>query len=159
VDEMQPLVARASAAPPQSAVRVAWLVAAAAVVAVVVVAAVAAGSVGFHTLFSVPGDSALANVALLTPGGVGVNRAFHVASLHEAASAATASAYSVAHQLLSTVWNIVLAAVLVVAAFGGLQGKRLVEESRRMVMAARRALCRDRWSARHRANASREVGH
>ena len=40
---MQALAARASAAPPQSAVRRAWLVAAAAVVAAVVVAAVAAG--------------------------------------------------------------------------------------------------------------------
>lgn len=52
-----------------------------------------------------------------------------VASLHEATSAATASAYSVGHQLLTTVWNIALAAVLVAVAFGRSGGKRLVEES------------------------------
>jgi hypothetical protein len=38
-------------------------------------------------------------------------------------------AYVVAHQLLSTVWNIALVAVLVAAAFGRSGGKRLVEES------------------------------
>jgi uncharacterized membrane protein YbhN (UPF0104 family) len=85
--------------------------------------------VGFHTIFSVLGGNTLAGVASLTPGGVGVNQALHVASLHEATSATTASAYSVGHQLLSTVWNIVLAAVLVAAAFGRSGGKRLVEES------------------------------
>ena len=85
--------------------------------------------VGFHTLFSVLGGNTLANVASLTPGGVGVNQAFNVASLHEATTAATASAYSVGHQLLSTIWNIALAAVLVAVAFGRSGGKRLVEES------------------------------
>lgn len=85
--------------------------------------------VGFHTLFSVLGGNALANVASITPGGVGVNQAFNVASLHEATSPATASAYSVGHQLLSTVWNIALASVLVGVAFGRSGGKRLVEES------------------------------
>jgi uncharacterized membrane protein YbhN (UPF0104 family) len=85
--------------------------------------------VGFHTIFSVVGGNALANVASLTPGGVGISQAFNVASLHEATNAATASAYSIGQQLLTTVWNIVLAAVLVVAAFGRSGGKRLVEES------------------------------
>jgi uncharacterized membrane protein YbhN (UPF0104 family) len=85
--------------------------------------------VGFHTVFSVIGSTALANVASLTPGGVGINQAFHVASLHEATSAATASAYSIGQQLLTTVWNIVLAVILVVVAFGRSGGKRLVEES------------------------------
>ena len=85
--------------------------------------------VGFHTLFSVLGGNTLANLASLTPGGVGVNQAFNVASLHEATSAATASAYSIGHQLLATVWNIALAAVLVAVAFGRSGGKRLVEES------------------------------
>jgi uncharacterized membrane protein YbhN (UPF0104 family) len=85
--------------------------------------------VGFHTILSVLGGNTLANVASLTPGGVGVNQAFNVASLHETASAATASAYSIGQQLLTTVWNIVFAAVLVVIAFGRTGGKRLVEES------------------------------
>jgi uncharacterized membrane protein YbhN (UPF0104 family) len=85
--------------------------------------------VGFHTLFSVMGSNALANLASLTPGGVGISQAFNVASLHEAASPATASAYSIGQQLLTTVWNIVLAAVLVAVAFGRSGGKQLVKES------------------------------
>ena len=85
--------------------------------------------VSFHSVFSVIGGNALANVASLTPGGVGISQAFNVASLQEATSAATASAYSIGQQLLTTVWNIVLAAVLVAVAFGRSGGKRLVEES------------------------------
>jgi hypothetical protein len=85
--------------------------------------------VSVHTLVSVTGGNQLANVASLTPGGVGVNQAFNVASLHDATDAATASAYSIGNQLLTTVWDIVLAAVLVAAAFGRSGGKRLVEES------------------------------
>ena len=85
--------------------------------------------VSVHTIFSVLGGNALANLASLTPGGVGISQAFNVASLHEATSAATASAYSIGQQLLTTVWNVVLAAVLVAAAFGRSGGRRLVEES------------------------------
>jgi uncharacterized membrane protein YbhN (UPF0104 family) len=98
--------------------------------------------VGFHSLFSVVGSNALANLASLTPGGVGVNQAFNVASLHEVTDPATASAYSIGQQLLTTVWNIVVAAVLVAAAFGRSGGKRLVEESSaqaRELQAERRA--------------------
>jgi uncharacterized membrane protein YbhN (UPF0104 family) len=99
-------------------------------VAVVAVLLAAYGvPVGFHTLFSVLGGNALANLASLTPGGVGVNQAFNVASLHDATNAATASAYSIGQQLLTTVWNILVAAVLVAVAFGPSGGKRLVEES------------------------------
>jgi uncharacterized membrane protein YbhN (UPF0104 family) len=99
-------------------------------VAVVAVLLAAYGiPVGFHTLFSVLGGNALANLASLTPGGVGVNQALNVASLHDATNAATASAYSIGQQLLTTVWNVILAAVLVAAAFGRSGGKRLVEES------------------------------
>lgn len=85
--------------------------------------------VGFHTLVSVMGGNQLANVASVTPGGVGVNQAFNVASLHDATDPATASAYSIGNQLLTTVWDIVLAAVLVAAAFGRSGGRRLVEQS------------------------------
>jgi uncharacterized membrane protein YbhN (UPF0104 family) len=85
--------------------------------------------VGFHTVFSVIGGNALANLASLTPGGVGISQAFNVASLHETTSAATAGAYSIGQQLLTTVWNIILATVLVAVAFGRSGGRRLVAES------------------------------
>jgi uncharacterized membrane protein YbhN (UPF0104 family) len=85
--------------------------------------------VGFHTIFSVTAGNSLANVASLTPGGVGISQAFHVASLHEVTNAANASAYSITQQLLTTAWNIVLAAILVAVAFGRSGGKQLVEES------------------------------
>lgn len=99
-------------------------------VAVVAVLLAAYGvPVGFHTIFSVMGGNALANLASLTPGGVGVDQALNVASLHDATSTATASAYSIGQQLLTTIWNVVLAAVLGAVAFGRSGGKRLVEES------------------------------
>jgi uncharacterized membrane protein YbhN (UPF0104 family) len=85
--------------------------------------------VGFRSIFSVMGANSLANMASLTPGGVGITQAFNVASLNEATNAATASAYSIGQQLLTTVWNIVLAAILVAAAFGRSGGKQLVAES------------------------------
>ena len=44
-------------------------------------------------------------------------------------ASAAASAISIGQQLLTTVWNVVLVAVLVAAAFGRSGGKRLVEES------------------------------
>jgi hypothetical protein len=76
--------------------------------------------------------------------------ALNVASLHEATSAANASAYSVGHQLLSTVWNIALAAVLVAVAFGRSGGKQLVGES----SARARELRPQGDDAVHRAGAS-----
>jgi uncharacterized membrane protein YbhN (UPF0104 family) len=85
--------------------------------------------VGFHTVFSVIAGNSLAGVASLTPGGLGINQALHVASLHEVTSAANASAYSIGQQLVTTVWNIVLAVVLVGFAFGRSGGKQLVADS------------------------------
>jgi uncharacterized membrane protein YbhN (UPF0104 family) len=85
--------------------------------------------VGFHTVFSVIGGNALAGVASLTPGGVGINQALHVASLHEVTTAANASAYSIGQQLLTTAWNIILAVILVGFAFGRSGGKQLVADS------------------------------
>jgi len=78
--------------------------------------------VRFHTLMSVLGGSSVANLASVTPGGIGVNQAFNVASLRDVTSSANANAYSVAHQLLTTVWSIVLAAVILGVAFGPAAG-------------------------------------
>ena len=65
----------------------------------------------------------------VTPGGAGVTQAFNVASLNGVTSATTATAYSVAQQLVTTTWNIIFAIIVVVWAFGWTGGKQLVGES------------------------------
>jgi hypothetical protein len=83
--------------------------------------------VGFHTLVSVDADHG--QLAGPREQLWDYDPAFNVASLHDATDAATASAYSIGSQLVTTVWSIVLAAVLVAAAFGRSGGRRLVEQS------------------------------
>jgi hypothetical protein len=58
-----------------------------------------------------------------------VNQAFNVASLNGVTDATTATAYSVAQQLVTTAWNILFAIVLVTWAFGWTGGKKLVGDS------------------------------
>ncbi|HVP75778.1 MAG TPA: lysylphosphatidylglycerol synthase transmembrane domain-containing protein [Gaiellaceae bacterium] len=85
--------------------------------------------VGFQRTMLLIGGNSLANVASVTPGGIGVSQALNVASLHDATSSATASAYSVGQQLLATAWNVVLALVFLGAAFGWAGARRLVKQS------------------------------
>jgi uncharacterized membrane protein YbhN (UPF0104 family) len=85
--------------------------------------------VSFHTVMRVVGGNSIANVASVTPGGVGVNQAFNVASLNGVTDAKTATAYSVGQQLITTVWNIAFAVVLLVWAFGWSGGRQLVATS------------------------------
>ncbi len=85
--------------------------------------------VTFHTVMSVVGGNSIANVTSVTPGGAGVNQAFNVASLRDVTDPTTATAYSVGQQLFTTAWNIVLACVLLVWAFGFTGGKKLVTDS------------------------------
>jgi uncharacterized membrane protein YbhN (UPF0104 family) len=85
--------------------------------------------VTFHTVMSVVGGNSIANVTSVTPGGVGVNQAFNVASLSKVTDPTTATAYSVAQQLITTAWNQVFAIVMLVWAFGWSGGKALVGES------------------------------
>src|SRR5213076_2311866 len=82
--------------------------------------------VSFHTLMRIAGGNSIANVTSVTPGGAGVTKAFNVASLNGVTDATTATAYSVAQQLVTTAWNIILGIVLVVWAFGWSGGKQLV---------------------------------
>jgi uncharacterized membrane protein YbhN (UPF0104 family) len=86
-------------------------------------------AVTFHSVMSVMGGNSIANVASVTPGGVGVNQATNVAALNNVTDAATATAYSLGQQLAITTWNIVFAVALVVWAFGWAGGKVLVEQS------------------------------
>jgi uncharacterized membrane protein YbhN (UPF0104 family) len=85
--------------------------------------------VSFDTLMRICGGNSIANVTSVTPGGAGVTQAFNVASLNGVTDATTATAYSVAQQLVTTTWNIILALVLVVWAFGWSGGKQLVGDS------------------------------
>jgi len=85
--------------------------------------------VTFHTVMNVVGGNSIANVTSFTPGGVGVNQAFNVASLSGVTDATTATAYSVARQLIITAWNQVFAIAMVSWVFGWSGGKALVGES------------------------------
>jgi uncharacterized membrane protein YbhN (UPF0104 family) len=85
--------------------------------------------VSFDTLMRICGGNSIANVTSVTPGGAGVTQAFNVASLNGVTDPTTATAYSVAQQLVTTAWNIILGIVLVVWAFGWSGGKQLVGDS------------------------------
>jgi uncharacterized membrane protein YbhN (UPF0104 family) len=85
--------------------------------------------VSFHTVMRVVGGNSIANVTSVTPGGVGVTQAFNVASLKGVTTSANATAYSVAQQLVSTAWNILLGIVLMAWAFGWGGGTKLVTKS------------------------------
>jgi uncharacterized membrane protein YbhN (UPF0104 family) len=85
--------------------------------------------ISFHTIMRIVGSNSIANATSVTPGGAGVTQAFNVVSLRGVTSAANATAYSVAQQLVVTVWSIVLAIVLLVRAFGWSEGKTLVQQS------------------------------
>ena len=85
--------------------------------------------VSFNTLMRIAGGNSIANVTSVTPGGAGVNQAFNVASLKGITDPTTATAYSVAQQLVTTAWNILFAILLVVWVFGWAGGKALVQSS------------------------------
>ena len=85
--------------------------------------------VTFNTLMRICGGNSIANVTSVTPGGAGVTQAFNVASLSGIATPTQATAYSVSQQLVTTTWNIILAVILMVCAFGWSGGKTLVSES------------------------------
>jgi len=85
--------------------------------------------VSFDTLMRVVGGNSIANVTSVTPGGVGVTQAFNVASLKGITSSTNATAYSVAQQLVSTAWNLLLGILLMAWAFGWEGGRRLVTAS------------------------------
>jgi uncharacterized membrane protein YbhN (UPF0104 family) len=85
--------------------------------------------VSFDVLMRIAGGNSIANVTSVTPGGAGVNQAFNVASLNGVTDATTATAYSVAQQLVTTAWNILFAILMVVWVFGWTGGKELVSSS------------------------------
>jgi uncharacterized membrane protein YbhN (UPF0104 family) len=85
--------------------------------------------VSFHTVMRVVGGNSIANVTSVTPGGVGVNQAFNVASLRGVTSSTNATAYSVAQQLVTTAWGLIMAVLLLIWAFSWSGGRALVSKS------------------------------
>jgi uncharacterized membrane protein YbhN (UPF0104 family) len=85
--------------------------------------------VTFHTVMTVVGGNSIANVTSVTPGGVGVNQAINTATLSDVTDPATATAYSLGQQLITTAWNILVAIVLVALVFGWQGGRQLVTGS------------------------------
>jgi uncharacterized membrane protein YbhN (UPF0104 family) len=115
--------------------------------------------VSFDTLMRICGGNSIANVTSATPGGAGVNQAFNVASLNGITSASTATAYSVAQQLVTTAWNIIFGIIVLVWAFGWTGGRGLVEESYKgaKVKAAEQKAARDaRKAAKREARAGQQ---
>jgi uncharacterized membrane protein YbhN (UPF0104 family) len=85
--------------------------------------------VTFHTVMSVVGSNSISNTVAVTPGGAGVNQAFNVTALSNVTDAQTATAYSLAQQLVTTAWSLLMAIVLMIWVFGWGGGRALVSES------------------------------
>jgi hypothetical protein len=85
--------------------------------------------VTFGSVMSVLGSNQLANLLSFTPGGVGVNQAFNTFALDSYTDSTTATAYSVAQQLITTAFNVGFAVILVCIVFGWSGGSTLVRES------------------------------
>jgi uncharacterized membrane protein YbhN (UPF0104 family) len=85
--------------------------------------------VTFHSVMSVVGSNSIANMTSVTPGGIGVNQALNSLALENYTDSATATAYSLGQQLITTAWNLLFAIALVAYVFGWQGGKQLVETS------------------------------
>jgi uncharacterized membrane protein YbhN (UPF0104 family) len=85
--------------------------------------------VSFHNVATVTASNSISNSVSATPGGVGVTQAMNSAALSNSTDAATATAYSIGQQLVTSAWNVVFAVALVSWVFGWSGGKALVESS------------------------------
>lgn len=115
--------------------------------------------VTFHTVIAITGANSVSSSLSVTPGGVGVTQALNVVVLESVTSSSTATAYSLAQQLIVSAFDVVFAVVLVSWVFGWSGGKDLVRKSyagaevkRREITErreARRAEHGGRWRLRH----------
>jgi hypothetical protein len=106
----------------------------------------------------VVGGNSIANMTSVTPGGAGVTQGFNVLSLKGITSSSNATAYSIAQQLVTTAWSILLAIVLLVRAFGWSGGKALVAESYGEAREKTAAEKEARKSRRHARRAGKTAG-
>ena len=84
----------------------------------------------FESLAWIVGSGSLANVASFTPGSVGVTQATNALALDICCNVpkSTTIAYSTTQQLVTTAWNVLFAAILVVSVFGWTGGRALVDD-------------------------------
>jgi uncharacterized membrane protein YbhN (UPF0104 family) len=85
--------------------------------------------VTFGSVMNVVAGTSIANATAATPGGAGVNQAISAVALADYTDAQTATAYSVAQQLVTTAWGVLLALVLLLTVFGWTNGRALVKSS------------------------------
>jgi uncharacterized membrane protein YbhN (UPF0104 family) len=85
--------------------------------------------VSFHNVATVTASNSISNSVSATPGGVGVTQALNSVALSGSTDAATATAYSISQQLVTSAWNVVFAVALVTWVFGWTGGKALVGSS------------------------------
>ncbi len=85
--------------------------------------------VTFHNIATVTASNSISNTVSATPGGVGVTQAMNSVALSGSTDAATATAYSISQQIVTSAWNVVFAVALVCWVFGWSGGKALVESS------------------------------
>jgi uncharacterized membrane protein YbhN (UPF0104 family) len=83
----------------------------------------------FHNIATVTASNSISNTVSATPGGVGVTQAMNSVALAGSTDTATATAYSISQQLVTSAWNIVFAVVMVSWVFGWSGGKELVQSS------------------------------
>lgn len=83
----------------------------------------------FHDIATVTASNSISNTLSATPGGVGVTQALNSVALSGTTDAATATAYSISQQLVTSAWNVVFAVIMVSWVFGWRGGKDLVETS------------------------------
>ncbi|HEY1853844.1 MAG TPA: YbhN family protein [Solirubrobacterales bacterium] len=85
--------------------------------------------VSFHDVATVTASNSISNTVSATPGGVGVTQAMNSVALAGSTDAATATAYSISQQIVTSAWNVVFAVALVSWVFGWSGGRALVESS------------------------------
>jgi uncharacterized membrane protein YbhN (UPF0104 family) len=83
----------------------------------------------FHNIATVTASNSISNSVSATPGGVGVTQALNSTALRGETDTATATAYSVSQQLVTTAWNLVFAVFMVSWVFGWTGGRALVKSS------------------------------
>jgi uncharacterized membrane protein YbhN (UPF0104 family) len=83
----------------------------------------------FHNIATVTASNSISNSLSATPGGIGVTQAMNSVALSGSTDSATATAYSISQQLVTSAWNVLFAVVLVSWVFGWSGGKALVGSS------------------------------